>query len=76
MNTPQPITQRVDTDAMERLRREFNIPRIRDLEVRDDHVLYLLTLVADDLLAKRRRGEEAGLVALEMQAVLNEMVGS
>lgn len=55
---------------------EQSVVRWRDLAVRDNHALYLLMLVADDLLAKRKRGEVAGLVALEMQAALNAMVSS
>ncbi len=82
MNTPDQITERPDLAPLARILGEFRgsfghrIPRTRQLEVRDDHCLYLLTLVADDLLAKRQRGEPAGLPALEMQAALNEMLRS
>lgn len=51
-------------------------PRVRQLDVRDDHLLYLLTLVGDDLLRTRKLGVPAPLVALEMQAAINAMVTS
>ena len=49
-------------------------PRIRQLDLRDDHVVYLLTLVADDLLQCRRLGVPASAAQMEMQAALNVMV--
>jgi hypothetical protein len=51
-------------------------PRYRQLDVRDDHAVYLLTLVADDLLRLRRLGVQAPLHVLEMQAALNVMVST
>ena len=51
-------------------------PRVRQLDVRDDHVVYLLTLVADDLLRTRRLGAPASFTQLEMQAALNVMASA
>lgn len=52
------------------------VPRVRQLDVRDDHAVALLTAVADSLLAHRRTGTEPSLALLEMQVALNAMVAA
>jgi hypothetical protein len=51
-------------------------PRVRQLDVRDDHLVELLAAIGDLILTRKRMGMEAGLPALEMQAAITALVQS
>ena len=53
-----------------------DVPRVRQLDVRDDHVAELLAGITDLILARRRVGLPIGLPALEMQAALTVMAAA
>ena len=51
-------------------------PRYRQLDVRDDHILELLTGITSVILHRRNAGLPIGLPAQEMQAALTAMAQS
>jgi hypothetical protein len=51
-------------------------PRYRQLDVRDDHVLELLTGITSVILHRRNAGLPIGLPALEIQAALTVMAAT
>lgn len=53
-----------------------NAPRIRQLDVRDDHVQALLIAMTDHLIRQRQLKVDPTLAEVEMLGVLTDMVGA